>query len=246
MRTRTPVVIAHRGASVERQQNTLEAFQLAVEMGSDWIELDVRRSADDVLVVSHDAHLADGRTIVEHPYDDLPEWLPTLAEALDACGSAQVNIEIKNEPDDPDYDAEHQISDAVVGLALAFREPDELLVSSFNLDTVRRIRSVDDRINVGFVTGYDILQVQMVIDYAVESGMAAIIPFDTTVDRRFVDRAHDAGLEIYPWTVNEPDRMVELLALGVDGIITDTPDIARELIDGDEAQPEGGGGSGGS
>ena len=130
------LVIAHRGASEARRQNTLEAFYLAVEMGADWVELDVRRSRDDVLIVSHDAHLPDGRFIVEHDYDELPEWLPTLAEALEACEGAKVNLEIKNEPVDPDYDAAHQISDATVGLALAFREPEDLLITSFNLDTV--------------------------------------------------------------------------------------------------------------
>ena len=67
------LVIAHRGASAALQQNTLDAFRLAVEMGTDFIELDVRRSRDDVLIIHHDAHLPDGRFIVEHDYDDLPE-----------------------------------------------------------------------------------------------------------------------------------------------------------------------------
>lgn len=227
-----PLVIAHRGASAVRQQNTLEAFRLAVEMGSDWVELDVRRSADDVLIISHDAHLPDGRFIVEHNYDALPEWLPTLAEALDACEGAKVNVEIKNEPDDPDYDAEHQISDAVVGLALAFRDPQDLLITSFNLDTVKRIKAVNDTIRVGYVTGNDILQVQMLLDHAVEVGMSVIVPYDDTVDRRFIERAHQVGLVVYPWTVNDRDRMVELLEAGVDGFVTDVPDVAREVVDG--------------
>lgn len=245
MTTQSPVVIAHRGASAARPQNTLEAFHLAVEMGADWVELDVRRSADDVLIVSHDAYLDDGRVLVEFPYEDLPDSIPTLAQALDACEGAGVNIEIKNEPDDPDYDAEHQISDAVVGLALAFREPEQLLVTSFNLDTVKRIRAVDASVPVGFVTGSDILQVQMVVDFVVESEMRAIVPHDTTVDRRFVERAHQAGLMVYPWTVNDEERMSELLELGVDGIITDLPDVARGVVD-DSVDQEGGGGSGAS
>jgi glycerophosphoryl diester phosphodiesterase len=225
------VVIAHRGASVARQQNTLEAFRIAVEMGADWIELDVRRSRDDVLIISHDAHLPDGRFIVSYDYEDLPEWVPTLAEALEACSGAKVNIEVKNEPDDPDYDAQHQISDATVGLALAYRPTDELLFTSFNLDTVKRIQAVNSDLSVGLVTGFDVMQVQMLLDYAVEAGMDAVIPYDRTVDRRFIERAHDAGLTANTWTVNEPTRMRELIDIGIDGLISDTPDVAREVVD---------------
>ena len=227
------LVIAHRGASAALQQNTLDAFRLAVEMGTDFIELDVRRSRDDVLIIHHDAHLPDGRFIVEHDYDDLPDFVPTLAEALDACEGAKVNIEIKNEPDEPDYDEQHQISDAVVGLALAFRPPEELLVTSFNLDTVKRIRSVNEDLPVGFVSGYDILQVQMLLDHLAEIGMTAVAPYDPTVDRSFIERAHEAGLAVYPWTVNDPERMAELTEMGIDGIITDTPDVARSVVDED-------------
>ena len=226
------LVIAHRGASSARQQNTLDAFRLAVEMGTDFIELDVRRSRDDVLIIHHDAHLPDGRFIVEHDYDDLPDFVPTLAEALDACEGARVNIEIKNEPDEPGYDEAHQISDAVVGLALAFRPPEELLVTSFNLDTVKRIRAVNQEIPVGFVSGYEILQVQMLLDHLAESGMTVVAPYDPTVDRRFIDMAHEAGLVVYAWTVNDADRMAELADMGIDGLITDTPDVARAVIDG--------------
>ncbi len=231
LRERMTLVIAHRGASAARPQNTVDAFRLAVEMGADWIELDVRRTADDVLIICHDAHLPDGRFLVEHPHADLPDWVPTLAEALEACDGAKVNIEIKNEPDDPDYDAEHQISDAVVGLALAYREPHELLITSFNFDTVKRIQAVDPDIPVGLVTGFDVLQVRMLLEHVVDAGMQVIVPHDGTVDRRFVRLAHEAGLTVYPWTVNDPDRMRELISMEVDGLITDRPDLARSIVD---------------
>ncbi len=224
-------VIAHRGAAHDHRENTCDAFAAAVALGADWVELDVRRSADDVLVVSHDAHLPDGRTIVETAYDELPTWVPTLAEALDACEGAKVNIEIKNDPDDPDYDADHQISDAVVGLSLAFRHHDELLVSSFNLDTVRRIRAVDADVPVGLVT-FELMSPDMVIELAVAAGLTSLHPWEPTVDRRLVDRMHGAELVCFPWTVNDPDRMNELVAIGVDGIISDDVAAARKAVDG--------------
>ena len=98
------LVIAHRGASRAERENTIAAFRRAVEMGADGIELDVRRSADDRLVVHHDAALADGRLIRHTGSADLPDHIPSLAAALDACEGAFVNVEIKNDPSDPDFD----------------------------------------------------------------------------------------------------------------------------------------------
>ena len=80
-----PLVIAHRGASVDRRENTVEAFEEAAVQGADWVELDVRLSADDVLVVHHDAHFDDGRLVRETPADEVPDYVPNLAEAFEAC-----------------------------------------------------------------------------------------------------------------------------------------------------------------
>src|SRR3954466_8935464 len=97
-------VIAHRGASAAAPENTVEAFHLAKELGADWVELDARRTADGAVVVHHDAHLADGRAIVDLRRSDLPAHVCDLADALDACDGMSVNIEIKNWPDDVDFD----------------------------------------------------------------------------------------------------------------------------------------------
>jgi len=109
-------VIGHRGASATHPENTLEAFRAAAEQGAHGVELDVRRTADDVLVVFNDAHLGDGRLIRELGAAELPATIPTLAQALDACADLWMNVEVKNMPDDPDYDAEHGLSVAVAGL----------------------------------------------------------------------------------------------------------------------------------
>ena len=113
-------VIGHRGASATHPENTLGAFQAAADQGAQGIELDVRRTADDVLVVFHDAHLANGKVIRELGAAELPSFVPTLAEALEVCSDLWVNIEIKNLPEDPDYDTEHGLSIAVAGLVAAF------------------------------------------------------------------------------------------------------------------------------
>ena len=140
------LVIAHRGASVGARQNTTEAFRRARQLGADWVELDVRRTVDDVLVAHHDAHLPDGRLVARTPLDELPGWVPPLAEALEACEGMGVVVEIKNDPAEVGYDGDNTISVAVAGLVSAYRPYDEVMISSFNSATVGRIRQVDSRL----------------------------------------------------------------------------------------------------
>ena len=126
--SRRPLVVAHRGASVDCPENTVEAFMEARSQGADWVELDVRVSADDVLVVHHDAHYADGRLVREVAMDEVPDHVPSLAEAFEACDGMGVNIEVKNLPGDPDHEASVVACEAVAGLASAYRPPELLLV----------------------------------------------------------------------------------------------------------------------
>lgn len=224
-------VIGHRGASATHPENTIEAFQAAAEQGAHGVELDVRRSADDVLVVFHDAHLPDGQVVREVAAVDLPPSIPTLAEALEACADSWINIEIKNMPDDPDYDAEHGLSVAVAGLIMAFGAADRVIVSSFDISSVDRIRSIDPTIPTAWLVwgGAD---PGSLIDRSVAHGHQAIHPADLLVDEAFVRRAHDAGLEVNVWTVDDPDRIRQLAAIGVDGIITNAPTVALEALAG--------------
>lgn len=227
-------VMAHRGASAAAAENTLPAFRLARELGADWVELDARLSADGVVVVHHDAHLSDGRIIAELESDDLPESVPSLAEALEECEGMGVNIEIKNLPGDPDYDADHAVVDAVAGLAQAYLGPERTLVSSFNMDSVDRLHRVDPTLPCAWLF-FEMTDPASVIDRAVAHEMVAIHPYDRLVDAALVRRAHEAGLEVNVWTVDDPDRMVELIGFGIDGICTNVPDVGRKVVS--EAQP---------
>lgn len=223
-------VIAHRGASSGHPENTIEAFASARSEGADWVELDVRRTADHVLVVHHDAHLADGSVIVDTQAADLPESVPTLAQALEACDGMGVNIEIKNLPGDPDWDAEHQISAAVAGLAVAYRDYDALLITSFTMDTVGRIGHIDPSIPCGLLVA-DAAGLPQAMDWSASVGLKAFNPYAPLVDAALVSRAHGAGLSVNVWTVNDERRIVEMIELGVDGIITDDPAVARRILD---------------
>jgi glycerophosphoryl diester phosphodiesterase len=223
-------LIAHRGYSAEARENTLAAYAAAASHGADWIELDVRRTGDDVLVVHHDAHLPDGRAIVGLSIDELPDHVPTLVDVFEACPTLGINVEIKNSPGDPDYDEANLASVAVAGLVAAYRTPSNVLVTSFNPDSVERIHAVDPTIPVGLVT-FDALDPLQLVERAAARGHAAINPFLTLTTSRLVQRAHESGIEVNVWTVNDDESLERMLDLGVDGIITDRVDLARVAID---------------
>ena len=221
--------MAHRGASAAAPENTVEAFRLAKELGADWVELDVRLSADGVVVVHHDARLADGRMLAELTIEEMPDSVPSLAEALEACEGMGVNIEIKNLPDDPDYDADHAVVDAVAGLAQAYLGPERTLISSFNIESVDRMHRVDPTLPCAWLF-FQMTDPASVVDRAVAHEMSAIHPFDNLVDAAMVRRAHEAGLRVNVWTVDDPERMRSLIELGVDGICTNVPDVMRAVL----------------
>ncbi len=224
-------VFAHRGASAAAPENTVKAFLLAADMGADGIELDARRTADGAVVVHHDAHLPDGRPIVGVARADLPDRVPTLAAALDACGQLVVNIEIKNIAPDPDFDPEEAVAGHVVTEVRRRRWHERVLVSSFSLDTIDRIRQLDPTIPTAFLVAWETDPVAL-IDRTVRHGHSTLHPWDAMTDAPLVEAAHAAGLVVNVWTVDEPDRMTELMGFGVDGIVTNVPDIARRVVDG--------------
>ena len=228
MNNRRPLVVAHRGASMDHPENTLVAFEEARAQGADWVELDGRLSADGVLVVHHDAHLTDGRLIRQVDASDLPGEVPSLAEAFEACGTMGVNIEIKNLPGDPDHGDVHLVCEAVVGLAGAYRPFDQLLVSSFEMESVDRIRASEQRLPTGWLV---MERSGQVLERTVAHGHGAVNPWDDLIDEALVAAAHKLGLRVNAWTVDNADRIAELATWGVDAIITNLPGTARQVVD---------------
>lgn len=220
------LILAHRGAHHPEtpgvRENTLDAFRAAADVGADGVELDVRRAADGALVVLHDAVLPDGTPVGARAAADLPPWLPTLDDALAAMAVALVNVEIKNSPIEPSFDAGHTIAGDVAAL-LAGRAG--VLVSSFNLGTLDAYRQADPGTPTGWLTapGYDQLAA---VASASAGGHQAVNPPDAAVTADLVVAAHGAGLQVVAWTVDDPDRMEELAALSVDVLVTDRPALA--------------------
>ena len=223
-----PLIIAHRGASVAHRENTLAAFAAAGPLGADAIELDARRTADGEVVVHHDEALADGSPIVELARAELPDHVPTLAEALDACGDLVVNIEIKNWPDDVDFDPTEAVAEAVVAEVDRRDAHARTLVSSFHRPTIDRVRALASRLPTAYLHVH--LDGATALAEAVEHGHGALHPWFGWVTAELVASAHEVGVAVNTWTVDEPDEIARLAALGVDGIVTNVPDVALQVL----------------
>lgn len=224
-------VMAHRGASRDERENTLEAFRRAVEVGSVAVELDVRRTRDGVLVVHHDPHIG-GRAIIETTRVELPGYVPNLAAALDACQGLWVNVEIKNDPSEPDFDPTDEIAAVVASELLSRNEPQRFLVSSFRRETIDCFRQFAPGIATAWLTpGVAPDDAHNVLGSLSDAGHSAIHPWFGLVNADLVRAAHEHGLMVNVWTCDDPEKMRELAEFGVDGICTNVPDVAIAALE---------------
>jgi glycerophosphoryl diester phosphodiesterase len=217
------LVLGHRGASAAFPENTLVAFAGALDQGADGVELDVRRTRDGALAVRHDAGLPDGRLICETDGAALPSEVPSLAEALDVLAAAAVvNVEIKNWPEDPDFDPTEALADAVVALLQARGDQDDprLLVSSFHVPTLERVRALAPGLSTGWLA---IDAGPELVERAAAGGHRALHPHHAFVTPELVAAARASGIALNTWTVDDPERIRWLAGLGVDAVITNDP-----------------------
>ncbi len=221
-------VMAHRGASRAARENTIEAFLLAGALGSDGVELDVRRTSDGALIVHHDPCLADGRAIIGVRAVDLPAHVPHLDTALDACSGMWVNVEIKNDAQEPDFDPTDSIADRTIDVLTARGDDDRWLISSFRLETIDRCKAISDMRTAWLVETVP----DDVIATMVGRGHVALHPWVATLRRSHIDVCHGAGIAVNTWTCDDPRRMEELIEWGIDGICTNVPDVAIAVIAG--------------
>jgi glycerophosphoryl diester phosphodiesterase len=238
-------VIGHRGAPHLAAENTVPSFRAAARIGADGVELDVRRTEDGRLAIHHDGHLADGRAIVGTPWSEVPGEVPDLAAALDACrGLDMVNVELKNWPDDVDFDATLAVVELLVD-ALVGRPDDErsrLLVSCFHLPSLDRVRALAPELATAWLVVGPLAAVGSTPDAltgdpaaamvaeAAEHGHQALHPHHVFVTPELVAAAHAVDLAINTWTCDDPDRIRWLAGIGVDGVVTNVPDVALTAL----------------
>ena len=222
-------IIAHRGASRAELENTVQAFRRAAGMGADGVELDVRRTAEGALVVHHDAHLDDGRLICETDRIDLPAHVPSLDEALAACAGMWVNVEIKNDPTEPDFDPTERIADETIRSLIGRGEDERWLISSFRMATIDRCRLLAPTIRTAWLT--EVITAAAIRE-VVSKGHLAIHPWHGTVTAAQVEACHAAGVQVNVWTCDDPAAIARLAAWGTDGICTNVPDVAIAVLAG--------------
>ncbi len=245
------VIVAHRGASAEAPENTMEAFRLGLEAGADAIELDVHLTADGQVAVIHDETLerttdragrvadltmaqireADaGATFTRpddsgHPFAGRGLTIPTLGEVLDWLpNAAGLVIEIKA----------RAASDAVVEAVREHpvRADGRLSVISFDEAAIERVRELDPEIKTGYLL-VPSQPIEPALVWATEHGHVGVHPYegDLGIDPLpLLAKANAFGREVGCYVVNDPERMKHLAALGLWGFVTDLPRVAREAL----------------
>ena len=239
-----PLAMAHRGGALlpglEGLENSMAAFRAAVELGYTYLETDVHASSDGVVYAFHDSDLSrlggspegisdlsservDAVRLMDH------EPIPRLTTLLDALPDARLNIDVKS-----DHALEPTLRTLREAGAL-----DRVCLASFSDARLRRIRRLEPDVATSAgpreVAAVVLGPVRAVRSLAVRSGAVCLqvpqrrgpIP---VVTPRLVRHAHDLGMAVHVWTVDDPDEMRSLLRTGVDGIVSDRPDLLRQVL----------------
>jgi glycerophosphoryl diester phosphodiesterase len=214
----------------------MASFERGLELGADWIELDVHLSRDGTVIVIHDETLdrtTNGhgqvreRTLQELKRLDAGagQQIPTLDEVLSWARfrNTVVDIEIKNAPV---YYA--GIEDAVVSSVQRADRLDQVIVISFDHSAVQRVKKLNERIATGVL--YSCRPTDAGITLARQAGADAVLPHWAYVTPADVRVAHQAGLAVAPWASSDPEVLRHLIECGVDAIGTNHPDVLREVI----------------
>jgi glycerophosphoryl diester phosphodiesterase len=230
-----PIPFAHRGGASDAPENTMPAFQYAVDLGYRYIETDVQVTADGVLVAFHDNDLR--RTCGRPGKISLLPWsevstarvggkapIPLLEDLLGTWPEIRVNIDCKTDG----------AVSALVATLKRTNALDRVLVGAFSDRRVARVRAA---LGPGLATALGPAGVAALRFGRPRStkANAAQVPVRqgplVVTDAKFVERAHRLGLQVHVWTIDDPKEMNRLLDLGVDGLMTDKPGVLREVLE---------------
>ncbi len=228
-------VIAHRGASAYRPENTLPAYALAIDQDADMIEVDLHVTRDGVIVVTHDEELAGlgGKgEIADATLDEVRsldagggEQIPTLDAVLDGFGARiPFNLELKQGTRGPYPGLEEAALAAVERRGLLSRT----LFSSFYDPVLARLRALSADARLALLVSRRFPQ--GALDRARALRAEAVNPEEGIATGDFVASAHRAGLDVHVFTVDAEPELREFLGRGVDGIFTNFPDRLRALV----------------
>jgi glycerophosphoryl diester phosphodiesterase len=228
-----PIAFAHRGGASDAPENTLPAFQDALDLGYRYLETDVRCTADGVVVAFHDDNLM--RTcnrpgkISELPWSEVRTAMvdgkapiPSLEELLGALPGARVNIDCK-------------ANDTVDALVAAIKRTDALdrvCLASFSDRRLKRLRAaLPDACTALGPQPLALLRYGLLRHSPAQAAQVPVKEGPLTVtNARLVERAHRLGVQVHVWTIDDPAEMNRLLDLGVDGIMTDKPAVLKQVL----------------
>jgi glycerophosphoryl diester phosphodiesterase len=215
--------IGHRGARAYEPENTLRSFKKAIELGVDAVELDVRKTRDNQLVVIHDADVkrtTNGKGLVSDLtlaeikgfVTEKGEQIPTLEEVLDLLDKkVKLLIELK----------EAGVEGQVLALVRKKRLERNVIITSFLEDALRKVRELDAEVETGLIYATH----RNPVKAALELKAQYLVAFYRFMHTANVQKAHENGLKVIVWTVNKPEEVAEYMKKGVDGIASDKPDI---------------------
>nr|WP_297938048.1 glycerophosphodiester phosphodiesterase [uncultured Lachnoclostridium sp.] len=234
-------ITAHRGFSSKAPENTMPAFQAAIDSLADYVEFDVQQTRDGEIIILHDSNLSrtcgKNKFIWNVDFDevrgfDAGGWfseeyagtqIPTLEEAIALCkGKTLMNIEIKSNSHFKD------LEEKVVSLIQKYGVQKQCVVQSTEYATLTKVKKLDSSITTGLILmgAYGEFEESSSIDFfSIRS---------TFVNKNMVESAHKNGKAVYAWTVNTKNEIRRMKILKVDNIITDRPILARELLYQDE------------
>jgi glycerophosphoryl diester phosphodiesterase len=222
------ICFAHRGASGHEPENTLAAVEKAIALGADWIEVDVYAVAGELIVI-HDERLERTTSGAGYVSDKSLAYLrsldagkgqriPTLREVFDSVdGRAGINVELKGPK--------------TAGLAVSLIEEyvrerqwnyEQLIVSSFSRRQLRKVSKLNPHIRIGILIDRPRRHYAI---FARRYQAYSVHAHINIASARFIARAHERGLKVFVYTVNSPEDIDRLRALGVDGIFTDFPEL---------------------
>ncbi len=235
-------ITAHRGSSRTAPENTIPAIEAAIEELADSAEIDVQMTSDGVIVLGHDASLKRvagvNRSIASMTFDELEQldvgaWfssvyagtrIPALSEVLELCDQKiNLNIEIKY------VGKNSELPEKTAEMIKAYGMENQCVITSTNLSYLKRVKEVLPEIRTGYIisAAYGNFYSSDDVDFiSLRSGF---------VTSDLMRNAHEQGKAVYAWTVNTKNEMERLTLLGVDGIITDRPVLAREIVYREEA-----------
>lgn len=215
--------VGHRGARAYEPENTLRSFKKALEIGVDAVEFDVRETKDKKLIVIHDADVkrtTDGEGLVsELTLKEIKELsaekgekIPTLKEALDFLDRrVKIVIELK------ESGVEEKVLEAVSKNGLK----KNVIIVSFIEDALQKVREMDKEVETGLIY----VKHKNPVTTALKLKASYLLPLYRFTHTANVKKAHENGLKVIVWTINNPEEVKEYAKKGVDGIASDKPDI---------------------